>query len=376
MRGDHPQTWAHHAGAQGRLSTWRYSQLLRPMLGFALLAHVVFLALFVLLDVPFMVFVNVISILLYAVMVGLTSRIPKRLLFLLASVEVILHAVLATHYVGWDSGFHYYLLILIPMAAFLSEFRVMERSLYVVLLTVISGMLAFRYIGQATVVQLDSQTLVLLHTGNIAAAFVGLAMASLHYSGAVHEAEAVVLQAREKLELLASTDPLTGLLNRRSMEPLLQRLLDTRRRTAVLLVDIDHFKAFNDEFGHQLGDQVLEIVGATLRDNLRNEDAAARWGGEEFLMVFPDRTREDAIRIADRLRNAIAGCWKGCPGRSISATIGIALTEPDDTTLSVINRADRALLEGKRSGRNTTALATRTEQPPDTTTDGMFQKNP
>ncbi|MEX0732929.1 MAG: GGDEF domain-containing protein [Aquisalimonadaceae bacterium] len=359
MSGIQPSAWPSKSGPDLQLGAWRYARLLRPMLVFALLAHIVFFGIFLSLGVTVMAAFNVFSVLVYAILLSVTNEQRTRWVFLAGYLEVVAHTLLATHYVGWAAGFHLYPLVLMPMAAFLADFTFPERCLLIVLTTATSGMVAALYMGAAPAVQLGEQAVVFLNAGNIGAVFVGIGMAALHYAKAVQQAESVILRTREKLELLAATDPLTGLLNRRSMEPILQALLDAGRPLAVLLADIDHFKTFNDELGHEAGDQVLEAVGLALRTSLRDGDAAARWGGEEFLIVFPDRTTEEAQLIADRLRTAIAECWRGADSRTVSATIGIAMAVPGDSPDSIINRADKALLDGKRSGRDQTTLHVR-----------------
>ena len=119
-----------------------------------------------------------------------------------------------------------------------------------------------------------------------------------------------VLLAERRLNQLASTDTLTGLLNRRRMTDRMQKEMtmarDQHRPVSVLLLDIDHFKSINDQFGHGRGDAVIVAIGEILRANVRQQDLVARWGGEEFLVLQPDAVLGAAQETAERVRHAVA----------------------------------------------------------------------
>jgi diguanylate cyclase (GGDEF)-like protein len=147
----------------------------------------------------------------------------------------------------------------------------------------------------------------------------------------------------------ADTDPLTGALNRRGF---FRRVSETSPG-AVVHLDIDHFKAINDTFGHDAGDRLLSALAETLRDNIRRQDVLARFGGEEFVLFLPDMGREAALDAAERLRIAIeSNCRVG--GRVVTAFLGV--TSGPDTLSERIKRADRATYAGKAQGRNRVAF--------------------
>lgn len=169
-------------------------------------------------------------------------------------------------------------------------------------------------------------------------------------------------RAIERAELLrtrAFTDPLTGLANRYAAEERLQadahEAARRGRPLAVALVDIDHFKRVNDELGHDVGDQVLCATATLLRSGLRARDLAARWGGEEFLLVLPEADLAQATVTAERCRRAIAAGRPG--GRALTVTLGVAELRPDEEPGGLIRRADMALYEGKRAGRDRVVAA-------------------
>jgi two-component system cell cycle response regulator len=160
---------------------------------------------------------------------------------------------------------------------------------------------------------------------------------------------------------LAITDQLTGLYNRRFLgtqpEPLVQRAQCGGDPVSIMAIDIDHFKRCNDTFGHDVGDQVLREFAARLASNTRPSDYACRQGGEEFIVVMPRTTGDIACLAAERLRRAIAASAFIIPGLGqqleITISIGVASTEgADDSPDALMKRADEALYEAKRNGRN------------------------
>ncbi|MBU5636362.1 diguanylate cyclase [Geomonas sp. Red69] len=168
------------------------------------------------------------------------------------------------------------------------------------------------------------------------------------------------LQLREQLRELSIRDPLTGLLNRRHMEESLLREISRATRTkqplSVVMLDIDHFKKFNDTFGHEAGDHVLKEVGQVLLKNVRDSDIACRFGGEEFTLILPDADCDTAFEIGNRIRDAVKGLnlvvGRQHVGR-ISISAGVAVFPVDgDTIRQLLSAADGALYEAKEKGRD------------------------
>jgi diguanylate cyclase (GGDEF)-like protein len=166
-----------------------------------------------------------------------------------------------------------------------------------------------------------------------------------------------------ELEELARTDVLTGLANRRHADEVLRATIASARRhhrtLCAVLVDIDRFKAINDTHGHAAGDAVLREIAARLLAGLREEDLAARWGGEEFLLLLPDSP--DASIVCERLRAAIAGRPVNVHGLlelKVSASFGWAPWTGDETGEALVGRADVALYAAKNGGRDRVVAAT------------------
>lgn len=153
---------------------------------------------------------------------------------------------------------------------------------------------------------------------------------------------------------LAAIDPLTKLFNRRYLVNYLERRRHdpSEHCFAILMIDVDHFKQVNDQFGHLAGDRVLTSIAETIRANLRVSDIAARYGGEEFIVFLQDvATDEDALNVANKLRKAVEEI-AFLPACAITISLGIALCRTDDSVEMMLNAADRALYSAKLKGRN------------------------
>ena len=171
------------------------------------------------------------------------------------------------------------------------------------------------------------------------------------------------LQLRRTLEEQATQDPLTGAVNRRQLERELRMTVSRHQkigsRFAVLMVDVDHFKSINDQFGHDRGDRVLTGLGAILRKRLRTSDVLARVGGEEFVIVLRDIEAHDAATVAESLRAVIEGADLVGEGRPCTCSIGLVhVDQLTSTTEDLLRAADRALYVAKSTGRNRVVVGT------------------
>lgn len=167
------------------------------------------------------------------------------------------------------------------------------------------------------------------------------------------------LSARsETLEHAALTDALTGMQNRRYFDDALREYLEEFRRigkpVGLLLLDLDHFKSVNDTHGHDVGDEVLRVVAACLREFTRYHDVVARMGGEEFAVVAPNMDTDMLIKLAERIRKAIAALSvsTGNVRLRVTTSVGIAVWDGKETAEQFYRRADRMLYQAKRLGRN------------------------
>jgi diguanylate cyclase (GGDEF)-like protein len=188
----------------------------------------------------------------------------------------------------------------------------------------------------------------------------------LAYSLAEHLALTIAsLDLRQNLRIQAIRDPLTGLYNRRHMQESLEREVHRARRRerslSVMLLDIDHFKRYNDSFGHPAGDEALRFVAEVLLQNTRAEDLACRYGGEEFLVLLPECTVAQAAIRADEIRNVLKKIYfegqENLPAM-ITISVGVAAYDgPEDRTELLLKRADEALYKAKHQGRDRVVIA-------------------
>jgi diguanylate cyclase len=168
-------------------------------------------------------------------------------------------------------------------------------------------------------------------------------------------------QSLEAIRAESLTDPLTGLGNRkyfdRSIEATVQSALASGEPLSLLMFDIDHFKSFNDSYGHLTGDQVLRLVGMSLKQTIKGQDITARYGGEEFAVVLPNTALRQALTVADHIRRAVMSkeLKKKSTGEilgRVTISVGVSMLKPGDDTDSLIERADACLYAAKRAGRN------------------------
>jgi diguanylate cyclase len=168
-------------------------------------------------------------------------------------------------------------------------------------------------------------------------------------------------QSLEAIRAESLTDPLTGLGNRkyfdRMIETEVQNALANNQPLSLLMFDIDHFKSFNDSYGHLTGDQVLRLVGMSLKQTIKGQDITARYGGEEFVVVLPNTALRQALTVADHIRRAVMAkeLKKKSTGEilgRVTISVGVSMLKPDDDADSLIERADACLYAAKRAGRN------------------------
>lgn len=315
----------------------------------AMAGHVGFLALFLALDLRLLATVNVASIVAYAAVLACVRRRRYAWAMPLVVAELVVHAALAGLVLGWDAGFGYYPLLLIPIAL-QSEHSLAHRLS-------VAGFLALAFTGMSLWLegadpQADvSRPLVLgLRLLNLAVFFAVLVYLSYFYAQTVTRAE-------NRLRTVAERDHLTGLANRGRLLAFAEDLARTPVRGGgswLVFLDIDHFKVINDRHGHVGGDDVIRFVADRITAVLRAQDLAARWGGEEFLVLLTGTDRDGAVAVAERIRVAVAraGAAPGLGRTRLTVTAGVAEWGAGEDLDTALARADAALYRGKTSGRD------------------------
>ncbi|CAM3074053.1 GGDEF domain-containing protein [Pseudomonas floridensis] len=326
-----------------------------PIVYVALLIHFILFGLFIVLDVPVLWAANFLSTLIYINCLYLIRGRRYRQAGQLMSLEIIGHAILATWILGWDSNFSFYLFCVVPIIAFtfqLATFRRVAYSLAVLFAAV--GCFTFRrYMGLTS--GLSREVLDAFGIVNV------LTATSLSiYATALSVRFTSAMQL--SLFHIANRDSLTNLYTRRRILHRVRQMEAQRQglSASLILLDIDHFKQINDVHGHESGDLILQRVAAVISSSVRSGDMAARWGGEEFLVLMPDTSTADAQRVAERIWLRIGQEAGRIDTRKlkVTATLSVAKVDPGEAFQEALNRADALLYQGKEQGRNRVMAAT------------------
>ncbi|MCF5052543.1 diguanylate cyclase [Pseudomonas syringae] len=334
-----------------RETTAQFWKHIVPIVQLGFCIHFIFIFIFGAMHLPSLALSNVLSVLVYAACLKAIRAGRYSLTGILMSVEIILHALLATWVLGWDGNFYFYLYCLIPIIAFsFQETRLPRLLLYLAILAVSVGGFALRkHLGTDSGVA--PQLLEIFGVVNVLAA-----LGVLLHCTALSVRFTRSMQA--KLFQTANRDSLTNLYTRRRVMHEVLQLADSGSSTIILL-DIDHFKQINDRLGHERGDLILQRVAEAISSNVRATDVASRWGGEEFLVLMPHTPAHAAKAVADRILLRIRE-WVGELNDSpltVTATLAVSEIHPGESFESALNRADQALYRGKHQGRNQVIFA-------------------
>ncbi|WP_313086263.1 GGDEF domain-containing protein [Pseudomonas sp.] len=315
---------------------------------------IAFFFIFLVLGSPILGWINVVSVAMYIYAYRAFQQRRNQLAVMLIRIEVLVHAGLGTVLIGWDSGFHYFLLMFIP-ALFVS---MPTRTAWIY-----AGWLWAYYVGLDVLMwfieplqPISSSALLGVHVFNLTVVFCMFSYLALFYV-------VTVARAHKKLASMATTDSLTGLFNRRHMIELTEKVLARNQRhptnLTLMLMDIDHFKQVNDRYGHDMGDRVLQAVSDLLKQSMREQDFIGRWGGEEFLAILPDTNFSHAGDSAERIRTGVQALDIPNDGTLVRVTLSIGITQyrADELLSEAIARADHALYGCKAAGRNRVKVA-------------------
>lgn len=328
--------------------------------------HFALVFFFLLLDVLPLFIYNIFSVALF-IYLGHTAKKTQHYfsLLIVTSCEVILHSFLCCYILGWNYGFALYLLAMIPVVFYLvtttKDFKhptatTLGSSLVIVICFVFIKLFTDRPDPVYTL-NVSPLFIKIVYCINCCLAFSLQLTFSFLYTIEIQRFKENLEQEKNVLDNIAKKDPLTNLLNRRAMEPHLnmaKSLAETRGDLfCLILCDIDNFKNVNDVYGHDLGDLVLKEVSNTFVANLRTEDIVCRWGGEEFLILIPNKL-DVTLQLAERLREQVAqlsfpideGAF------SITMTFGVSEYIIGYRIEKIIKIADDNLYRGKNNGKN------------------------
>lgn len=314
-------------------------------------AHLSFIPLFFWIHFDILAYLNFFSVLAWAVAYVLNRQGEHVQAIILLVLEVVVHAAMATYYLGWNSGFHYYFLPLVLFMFINHKQSLLEIVLENSVILSIYFWLLLNCRGPEYLQRVDPDVLNWLLYMNIAINFsaIGLLGYGLRSSSVRAEAE---------MEQLAITDPMTGLFNRRKMFEMIQleqtRLRRSGKPFVLVITDIDLFKSINDRYGHDCGDMVLKEVSDMIRMTLRKQDLVSRWGGEEFVLLLTETELPGAHKVIEVLRKVIEEHqFKYLEKEfSLTMTFGMSLFDGSRSVEDVLRQADRLLYKGKENGRN------------------------
>ena len=322
-----------------------------PIVKIAFCIHIVLFVLFVSMALPALAVGNGLSI--FAYVFCLRAIRTGRYVFagVLMSVEIILHALLASWVLGWESNFHVYLYCLVPIVAFSFQGSRTSQLLFnAAIITVAVAIFALR--GRMGInSDIAPQLLEVFGIVNMM-----IATAVLVHGTALTVRFTLSMQL--DLFRVASRDSLTNLYTRRRLMSGVGQL-NGPAIPALILLDIDHFKQINDRFGHDQGDRILQRVAQVIGANVRATDVASRWGGEEFLILMPDTSVRAAQVVAERILQGIreSAGPEGRPQLTVTATLAVSQIRQGESFESALQRSDKALYQGKREGRNQVVMA-------------------
>lgn len=329
--------------------------------------HVLLLIVFLIFRVMPMFYFNIFSVLTYAFCFWLMrgEREHYLAIYFITYMEVLLHSFAASICVGWRFGFAQYIIAIIPVGFYICyTLDINRRKFTIATISAVCAAAAFlickfiSFFGEP-VVPLDNVALELaLYVFNALCAFSFLIIFSLVFIFEIKLSSNQLKHQNAILDKLASTDPLTGLYNRRSMDVFLSQAVETDSNFALIMCDIDDFKKVNDTYGHDFGDVVLKGVARITTEQVKEHGYVCRWGGEEILILLNNASEESSFRIAENIRRNVANRvfdlnekWIHC-----SLTLGIALHNNKEAVEDTITRADYNLYCGKRNGKNAVVL--------------------
>lgn len=310
---------------------------------------------------PLLVF-NVLSVLTYLSCTLLIRREIFLPVYWITYLEIILHSFVSTICIGWQFGFAQYIIALTPVGFYICyTMNTKRRKMLIATASALCATASFlicKLLSFFTTpiyrLQILSAELP-LYIFNSICTFIFLILFSLIFISEMKLSSTQLKHQNAILEKLASTDPLTGLYNRRSMDVFLHQALESASGFSLVMCDIDNFKKINDTYGHDFGDIVLREVAAITTQQVGSSGYVCRWGGEEILILISSSAKEKAGRIAENIRRNVANHVFELNNRWIhcTLTLGISAYREGDTVEETITNADYNLYQGKRKGKNT-----------------------
>ena len=336
----------------------RVSTLYKVLCIICILMHVFLTIFFALTSIFPLTVLNLISILIYISSYLLIKNKQFSFVTLVCCIEIVLNVMVSSIFLGWDSGFYFYLFGFEPLC-FYCKFKTNTTRFFIVSLIVVFFLSTYMISNSTSkLFIINEHPSKVLYLMNAFCCFCALSFLSFIYTKTIIYETNILSQSNKELEVLANTDPLTGLLNRRSMMKALSEIdlkyLTQNTKFSLVLIDIDDFKVLNDRFGHECGDIILKNICNLIRETLRQDDLICRWGGEEILILLPKTEINDAKNVANKMRLKIEDMSYLYKDEEVKATItaGVSCVAEGFSISDLINQADACMYKGKSSGKN------------------------
>lgn len=275
--------------------------------------------------------------------------------YCILNVCILFFTVLSVYYLGWQPGVQHFLAVLLVFVFFSKYKHETVKLIYALFLYVMRLILYFYCQYNAPVLTLSNELSGAMQIANSLFIFLSFGIIAYLFSTTTQEMEGKLIEYNRKLMKQANTDTLTGLYNRRRTMEYLEKLLNTPdTQISICLCDIDFFKRVNDTYGHDIGDVVLKKISETFQKRLPPDTFISRWGGEEFLLIFPRLNGDETIIALETLRQKIKELVFEGGTETFSVTLTYGLVEYDyrsDIT-ALLKEADEKLYLGKESGRD------------------------
>lgn len=321
----------------------------------AIALHTAFFILFLFLSVPVLMVTHIGSVILFAAALWLLRSHSFKSITALFWIDLIGHTLISSEVISWQSGFHFYLYLLIPMVFLYIQGTQTRKIVLVESIVVIYLLLDYYSLGREPIVELSSTVVISLHYINLILSFIGL-------SALIHMYQ-TLLQDSEPCRQSAAADQLTGLYNRHAILTKIDEILTSSNHAhqpmALIIADVDRFRWLTDVYGQSTADNILVHIAQILHESIRHNDRASRWRGSEFLILLPGGSLASAEHIAQRVQHKLLESPMHFPEKScaITLTLGVAELLPDEDFNQCLIRADLALQRGKKAGGDRIELA-------------------
>lgn len=310
-------------------------------------------------------FFNICSVIIYVSGFCLIRRDIYLPVYYITYLEIILHSFVATICLGWQYGFAQYIIAIVPVGYYICyTLDIKQHKMLIATVSAFVAVLSFlsckmlSFIWQPLYLIENPVWEIALYIFNSICVFVFLIVFSLVFVFEIKITNNQLKHQNAVLEQLASTDPLTGLYNRRSMDIFLSQAMESSSSFTLIMCDIDDFKKINDTYGHDFGDVVLQGIAKIVTSQIREQGYVCRWGGEEILILINNASLESVYRISENIRRNVESQIFEYNAERVhcSLTLGIAAHNKKDTVEETITQADYNLYRGKRNGKNMVIL--------------------